>query len=60
MFQLAFANSFAAVFESACVTCTTSLMYTLCCAVLGAGIVKIALAWEVLGGFASARVGGEK
>ena len=44
VFQLLFASSFAAVFESACVTCTTSLTYTFCCAALGAGIVKIALA----------------
>ena len=44
VFQLLFANNFAAVFESACVTCTTSLTYAFCCAALGAGIVKIALA----------------
>lgn len=47
VFQLLFANSFAAVFASAFVTCTTSLTYTLCCAALGAGIVKIALAVKV-------------
>jgi hypothetical protein len=41
VFQLLFASSFAAVFESACVTCTTSLTYCFCCAALGAGgIVK--------------------
>ena len=59
VFQLLFANSFAAVFASAFVTCTTSLTYTLCCAALGAGIVQIALAWYV-GGFTIAGVGGKK
>ena len=49
VFQLLFASSFAAVFASAFVTCTTSLTYTLCCAALGAGIVKIALVLVVRG-----------
>lgn len=40
VFQLLLASSFAAVFESACVTCTTSLTYAFCCAALGAGIVE--------------------
>jgi len=47
VFQLLFANSFAAVFASAFVTCTTSLTYAFCCAALGAGIVEIALVVEV-------------
>lgn len=40
VFQLLLASSFAAVFESVCVTCTTSLTDSFCCAALGAGIVK--------------------
>jgi hypothetical protein len=47
VFQLLFANSFAAVFASALVTCTTSLTYAFCCAALGAGIVDIALVFGV-------------
>ena len=54
VFQLLFANSFAAVFESAFVTCTTSLTYAFCCAALGAGMVRIALAWGVGGRIAFA------
>ena len=54
VFQLLFASSFAAVFASAFVTCTTSLTYAFCCAALGAGIVEIALAWEVRGSVALA------
>ena len=56
VFQLLFANSFAAVFASALVTCTTSPTYAFCCAALGAGIVNIALAWEVRGRIAFAGV----
>ena len=60
VFQLLFANSLAAVFASALVTCTTSLTYAFCCAALGAGIVKIALALEVRRRITFDVVGGEE
>lgn len=60
VFQLLFANSLAAVFASALVTCTTSLTYAFCCAALGAGIVMMVLALEVRGGIALAVVGSQE